>query len=901
LLSAQKPVIVIIDDIHWADSASLSLLQYLARIISDERVMLLATFRQEELDSRSDGKNQPLADTLRIMRREDLCHEIKLTSLNQKEVESIAKSMLSGNVSINLVEQLCSESSGNPLFVVESLKMLAERGGLIQDDGSWELVGEQIDIPEKIRDVISSRLNLLNLEAREVLDAGSVVGDKFDARLIGAVIEKSPVKVLSILNSINKNKSLVCCDQDWYRFNHPKTREVLYEEISPPLKKEYHLRVAEKLESLRKDNAVVSSGDLAFHFVNSGNKQKAIKYSLEAGKDALSIYSNTEAISHFKYVIDGLENTDVSMDRAMALEGLGDAYYANMQFEEAIRTYKTLAIFGGLIKVRGFRKAMDCAFFQNAHDELLAILKEVENCEVSDRLENARILMNKARAASKGGSLPPSINYCEEALRLAEEEYSPLDVAWILIGLGSTRLWVDSQKKALAELLRAIEILRDLGDNRWLVEAYNAAGHTLTAHFGLFKEGIDFLKRGIEVNNREKVGDNLRLALLNSYWARALATQGNIEGGLNKSLEALSYAEKTDSDWGVGVVYSNLTMFYSALGDAKHAEEYLRRLSELPIHAQRNVYVGMPIAKAFYLGSIKQWNEANLLFETVITNLSHFPVRGVEANARLAYADILKKQGQLKLAQEQKKTSLMLIENISNQLEQGEVYASFMLPVRLSTDQSFEMRLDLVNISTQTIHLVSIEHILPPEFLVKSFSSPGVQKGNTFFLSNHELAPLSVLSIKFSIQTAQLGTYRLAPQITYMDNSGQTKHSTTRTVEVNVGSTPIQISKIDSNENKKYINFTSESAKAIFIFLQKSYQQDYQQMKLPQERSGWRTLMEIVRGARVSRYSVYGSSAGSQAIAKLQSSRLVEVRIFEGERGRGGRIIKVRVLPEKTT
>jgi len=143
-----------------------------------------------------------------------------------------------------------------------------------------------------------------------------------------------------------------------------------------------------------------------------------------------------------------------------------------------------------------------------------------------------------------------------------------------------------------------------------------------------------------------------------------------------------------------------------------------------------------------------------------------------------------------------------------------------------------------------------------------------------------------VQSIKFSIQTAQLGTYRLAPQITYIDDSGQTKLSTTRLVEVNVGSMPIQMGAMDSNENKKFVNFKSESAEAIFNFLQKAFQQDYVQMKLSQERSGWRTLMEIVRGAHISRYSVYGSSAGSQVIAKLQREGLVEVRIFEGERGR---------------
>ena len=241
-----------------------------------------------------------------------------------------------------------------------------------------------------MKDVILRRLNMLNLEARDVLDAGSVVGDKFDAQLIGAVLDQSPVKVLSILNSISKTRSLVCCEQDWYRFDHPKTREVLYEEISLPLKKEYHLRVAEKLEALKSGNVAVTFGDLAYHYVNSGNKQKAIKYSLEAGKNALARFSNTEAIKHFNYVLDTLGDSNDSIERAVALEGLGDAYDANMHLEEAIKTYRNLASFGGPTKVRALRKAMDCAFFQNSHDVLRALLKEVEECEVTDHLETCQ-------------------------------------------------------------------------------------------------------------------------------------------------------------------------------------------------------------------------------------------------------------------------------------------------------------------------------------------------------------------------------------------------------------------------------------------------------------------------------------------------------------------------------
>ena len=900
LLSTQKPVVIFIDDVHWADSASLSLLQYLARAIVCERIMLLATFRSEEVSAQLEASNQPLAEILRIMRREDLYDEIKLAGLCQIEVGDIAESMLSGHVSSGLVERLTLETSGNPLFVIESLKMLAEQRGLTQENDMWVTVGEQFGVPDKVKDVILRRLNMLNLEARDVLDAGSVVGDKFDAQLIGAVLDQSPVKVLSILNSISKNKSLVCCEQDWYRFDHPKTREVLYEELSLPLKKEYHLRVAEKLEVLMLAKAPVMFGDLAYHYVNSKNKQKAIKYSLEAGKTALAGFSNTEAIKHFNYVLNALEDSNYSIERVTALEGLGDAYYANMQFEEAIRTYRKLAASDVLVKVRALRKAMDCAFFQNSHDVLRVLLEEVEELEIKDRLESARILMNKARVASKaGGNLPLSIEYFEEGLKLVEEEYSPWDAAWILIGLGSARLWTGQIEKALAEILRAIHIFLELSDNRWLIEAYNAAGNALIAHFGLRQEGIDFLKKAADVNAEAKVGDYLRLAQLNASWGRALAIDGDLKGALTKSLEALGYSEKTDSDWGKGVVYANLTMFYSGLADAKRAEEYFNKLMELPLAAQSNAYVGTPTAKACFLACKNRWGEANKLFNAMLSVFSAMSVLGVEANARICYAGILEKQGQLPEASQQKQMAQSIFDGISERLEKSTVYVSLMVPVRLSTDKTFEIRVDLVNISKNPVNLINIKNILPPQFQVKSIPLGTTVKEDVVLFDNHALGSFAARSIKLSVQTTKMGMYDLKPQVSYSNSLGQNEIASARTVQIKVDSAPVQMG-INSSVNAQSVSFKSESAERIFNFLLKALRQDYLQRRIPQERCGWRSLMDIIRGANVSRYSVYGfSTTGGQAITELQRDGLVELRVFEGERGRGGKILKARAVEKE--
>jgi tetratricopeptide (TPR) repeat protein len=896
LLSAQKPVIVFIDDIHWADSASLSLLQYLARAIAYERILLLATFRSEELNSQIDVQNQQLAEVLRVMRREDLYSEIKLAGLTQSEVGIIAESMLRGNVSTGLIEKLTMESSGNALFVIESLKFLAEHKGLAKENNRWVTVNEQFGVPDKVKDVILRRLNTLTLEARDVLDAGSVIGDKFDAKLISTLLNQSTVKILSILNSISKTKSLVACENDWFKFDHPKTREVLYEEISLPLKKEYHLRVAEALESKLNKEAIL--GDLAYHYVNSGDKEKAIKYSLEAGKDALSHFSNAEAIKHFIYVLEALRESSNQIQRATALEGLGDAYHASMMFQEAINTYKQLAANADCpTKVRALRKAMECAFFKNSYAQLKAFLKEAEACDISDNLEKARILMNKARAEPFGQIPPKKVEYFEAGLKLAEEEYSEWDVAWILIGYGSTIIWEGQQEKAIAALLRAAKILDDLGDRRWLIEAYNAIGNSLTGHLGLRKEGIDFLRKAAQVDNDTKIWDYLRLAQLNASWGRALGVEGDLEGALSKSLEALSFAEKTDSDWGKGVVYANLIMFYSASGDTKRTEENYNRLASMPPEVQRNSYVGFPVAKACYLASKKQWNEANSVFDAVFAGLRSVSAPGVEANARICYAEILKAQGNLEKAYQQKQIAQRLFDDIIKILEKDNVYASLMAPASLSEGKTFEMRIDLTNISKEPVFLTNIKNILPPGSQIKSISPNASINRGSIELNNRLIDAFSVQSIKLLIHTPKIGVYEINPQINYTVKD--TNKVSEARIQLRVTSAPVQIG-LTNETSIQQISFKTQTSEKIYDFLLKAYRQDYIQLKLPKDRSGWRSLMDIVREAKVSRYGIYGfPNSQGHAIAELQQLGLVEIRIFEGERGRGGKITKARVVPEK--
>jgi predicted ATPase len=129
------------------------------------------------------------------------------------------------------------------------------------------------------------------------------------------------------LNDIEKSTSLVVCEGSVYRFGHAKYREVLYDEISLPLKKTYHGRIAQSIESRWSIYGKLPVGDLAFHYAQAGNKGKAIKFALAAGKEALEIYSGAEAIKHFQYVMENtVEDVKYIDERATAIEGLGDGF-----------------------------------------------------------------------------------------------------------------------------------------------------------------------------------------------------------------------------------------------------------------------------------------------------------------------------------------------------------------------------------------------------------------------------------------------------------------------------------------------------------------------------------------------------------------------------------------------
>ena len=789
-LSIQKPTILFMEDLHWADSASLALLHYIARMVSSARILVVATFRNEELNVDTEGHQHPLVDLLCLMGRENLYDEVKLSDLRRTSIGEIAENMIGGNLDPEFIDKLAIESQGNPLFVVESMRMLSEHGSLFQEDNRWHLSIDELGIPTKIRDVILRRLGVLKSSYRRVLDVASVIGETFDADLLAAVLDQDPLEVLESLNSILKSTSLVVCQGDSYKFDHAKSREALYEEIPLPLKKGYHSRIAQKLETKRPEELQIN--DLAYHYTQSGNIPKSLKYSLAAGEDAIARFSNIEAIKLFKYVLNTvMETAEYTNERIAALEGLGDGFFAKGLFEEARKTFEELANTApsGILKLRALRKATAAARWRG--DCLHSLELAQKACEYAhfDQKEYARVLMNKGWASCLRGNAKEGLTDLEKALEIFEEEYALSDAAGALTQAASFGATVHEYpiEKSLRMGLRALAIYYDIKDLRGQVEASFFVG-TVFNNCMLMNEAAQTYTQAIEIG--EKIADFNHLAWLHLYLAILLESTDNFQTALPTAARGLEFAEKTDSFYIQSMLYSTLVRIAVKIGDLKNAEEFNRKLIDLLSEVDR---VGSKLAiasgkrtEAIFLASKNQYEEANQQAEESLQMFKALHHTLFEAMLRVDYAWILNKQGKTEDAKVQSREAENLYGKLRQNFDNLRIEADIMVPRMGRVSKEFKIRLDLINISNKPGMLIRIDNLMPNDFTVAAAPTKLPIGNKSVELNGKELEPFNAASLEFTLKATKTGEFSWTPRVFYSNYMGKEETSSTKLVKTTI-------------------------------------------------------------------------------------------------------------------
>ena len=300
-------VILVLDDLHWADKPTLLLLRHLARSVDPIRLLVVGTYRDTDLD-----RAHPLSEVLADLRRESSVQRMSLSGLDPDAIAELLARLSGGRTDgreDELARVLWSETEGNPFFLVEILANLVESGRLVQRDGVWtsDLEIDQLAIPEGIREVVGRRLSRLSETTNAVLSLASVVGATFDVGPLVTLSDLSEDVVIDALEHATTAALVKEVGGGTYEFTHALVRSTLYEEQSAARRSRRHRQLAEVLEKTTADPAT-----LAYHFARAGQAdERAIRFAVAAGQAALAQLAFDQAAAFFAQALEAGEDLGV--------------------------------------------------------------------------------------------------------------------------------------------------------------------------------------------------------------------------------------------------------------------------------------------------------------------------------------------------------------------------------------------------------------------------------------------------------------------------------------------------------------------------------------------------------------------------------------------------------------
>ncbi|HWL40424.1 MAG TPA: AAA family ATPase [Gemmatimonadaceae bacterium] len=313
-LAARKPLLIMLENLQWADASSLELFHFIARQLEGHRIVLLGTYNEAERET-----NPVLRSTEQSLLGLGVLTVQRLTSLSPEEVDDILHQMFGADraATRQFSALLYQSTRGNPFFVEETLKFLVESGALSETDSrwtGWEM--ETLHLPPTIRDVVKARIDRLSASARTVANLAAVIGTRAPHDTLSRVSRLSEPDIVAALDELLGQKIFQetgSLDSICYDFTHPLLQQVIYADLGQARARLLHATIAEALEELYGEAALDHSDELALHFARAHSQalaRKAVTYLTAAGNTALEKYANREAANYLTAALDHLDKDD---------------------------------------------------------------------------------------------------------------------------------------------------------------------------------------------------------------------------------------------------------------------------------------------------------------------------------------------------------------------------------------------------------------------------------------------------------------------------------------------------------------------------------------------------------------------------------------------------------------
>lgn len=465
-LSVSQPLVLIVEDVHWSDAASLEFLLFLARRIASDPILLLLTYRSEE-------EHPALTRFLLELNRARISTELLLSHLSLTEVGNMLRATLTPerSVQVDLLEMVYALTEGTPFFIEEVLKSLVTTGELMAVEGRWEYrppegkaPRDALRLPRSVQLAVQQRLDHLSAEARDLLSLASVAGRRFDFPLLQQATRREEADLVSLVKELASAQLVVEEAEDQFVFRHALTRQAVYSDLLARERRALHRLLADTLEHLYPDALDTHVADLAYHSYAAKEWRKVLLYAQRAGETAQAFYAPHAAIEQYTHALEAAEHLSLSPPlslyraRGQCYEVLGDFAAARDDYSRALEAARSAGD-----KMGEWQSMFDLGYLWTSRD-----------------YEQAG-------------------NYLHNALELARAMHDPPRLARTLNRVGNWQVNAEQPQEGLLRHLEALDIFQSLADERRLAETFDLLGTAASNGIGGPITGIGYYRQAIEL------------------------------------------------------------------------------------------------------------------------------------------------------------------------------------------------------------------------------------------------------------------------------------------------------------------------------------------------------------------------------------------------------------------
>ncbi len=485
-LAQGRQLLVMIDDIQWADDASLQFLHFLARQIVHRPVLFACAYREEELEN-----NQRLASLLESLRREPHTRYMALARLGPGDTEELLTKLNDPKLSApHLAARLHSESDGNPFFLWSIMQSLSEDSGVCSDAAS-------LPLPDSVRDSVRVRLARVPPEDRPLLDLAAVLGRRFDFETLLALTRAPEQTFLHTMESLVKRR-LLREDPEWgfYDFSHDKVREVVYRDIGTARRVLLHRAVAEMLEQRSSSNLHERVARLGEHYERGHVWSKAVHYFGLAADRSQKLFAMLESLQWFDRAVALLQVHPEAVTQAQQLslyEQRGAARALVGQIDGAVadfqRVIDSARALGEHAHARDVLIQLGMAYRRaDAYEQAIVCLDEALKASraMGDERHAADTLYHLGTVAWSNGRNDLAIAYHQQAVDICERlDLTDLVAVQAFHGRGEAYFASAEPAAAIVSYTRSLELARSVGDKSYESENLMMIAWACTGHMGL--------------------------------------------------------------------------------------------------------------------------------------------------------------------------------------------------------------------------------------------------------------------------------------------------------------------------------------------------------------------------------------------------------------------------------